>query len=475
MSKINSTSQKQQDNRLAGGFGNIAAKQSNENTLRRLVLSNMLWEDIAYVNHQHITFVDGLSVTDQIISIIPLCDGKTVADIAVESRMNQKLRHIPLFLAAEMCKHEHTRKYVADVLDTVITRADMITDFIAIYWRDGKCPLCRQAIKGLSRAFHHFDEYQFAKYDRNTPIKLRDAMFLVHPKPQSDEETELFKRIANRTMATPDTWEVALSSGADKRETFTRLIDEHKLGAMAMMRNLRNMCDVGVDSQTIINGIRNANGSMLLPLDYYKAYVNSPDEYRDVIDEKMVSSYGKLPKLPGHTLFILDVSGSMRMKLSSKSQFTRMDAAYAMAILAANQCEKCTFVATAGNDWSREHSTSIVEVKEKGFANTSLFNEYYKELGGGGIFTRQCLEWCAEQLEGQQIDRIIVFSDSQDCDIVNVKPSPFGTHNYICDVSSNIHGVNYKGVWDAEITGFSDHFITYIAALEGIENKFENE
>lgn len=52
-------------------------------------------------------------------------------------------------------------------------------------------------------------------------------------------------------------------------------------------------------------------------------------------------------------------------------------------------------------------------------------------------------------------------------------PKPFGTYNYICDVSAHTKGVNYKGVWTAEISGFSEHFITFIAAMEGIQNTFE--
>lgn len=54
-------------------------------------------------------------------------------------------------------------------------------------------------------------------------------------------------------------------------------------------------------------------------------------------------------------------------------------------------------------------------------------------------------------------------------------PKPFGKHNYICDVSSERHGVNYKGVWDAEISGFSENFLLFIAAYEGIENVFEEQ
>ena len=71
-------------------------------------------------------------------------------------------------------------------------------------------------------------------------------------------------------------------------------------------------------------------------------------------------------------------------------------------------------------------------------------------------------------------DRIIVFSDSQDCDWPDKRiPKPFGRHNYICDVSAHTKGINYKGVWTAEISGWSEHFLTFIASLEGIENTFE--
>jgi 60 kDa SS-A/Ro ribonucleoprotein len=41
---------------------------------------------------------------------------------------------------------------VADTLFTVIQRPDEITEFLAIYWKDGKQPLSAQVKKGLARA-----------------------------------------------------------------------------------------------------------------------------------------------------------------------------------------------------------------------------------------------------------------------------------------------------------------------------------
>ena len=60
--------------RLAGGSGALAAKQSNVALLRRAVLANLLWEDVAYM--------DGLKVAEEIKRLIPLCPALDVYNIA---------------------------------------------------------------------------------------------------------------------------------------------------------------------------------------------------------------------------------------------------------------------------------------------------------------------------------------------------------------------------------------------------------
>ena len=469
MSKVNPTvknSSMEKYIRLAGDTGLRAAKQSDIQQLRRMTLANLLWEDCAYV--------DGKSLADEIARLIPLCDAKDVANLALECRLVQKLRHTPLFIASEMCKYPEHRAWVGSILPRIITRADMITDFLAIYWKEGKRPLANQAKRGLAAAFHNFDEYQFAKYDRDAEIKRRAVMFLCHPKATDEKEQELFKKIAERNLDTPDTWEVALSSGADKKATWTRLIETHKIGGMAMLRNISNMMKAGVEQKVIKNGIKNIRGTMLLPLDYMKAARMCP-QFEQEIEDKMLDSYKDLPKLPGKTLFIVDVSGSMGSVTSGGTEFTRLDQACAMAMLAANQCEDYKLVATAGDDWASKGAHEWIQYPVKGFGLAGQIVGTRNNIDAGGIFTRQCLEWCKDKFEGETFDRIIIFSDSQDCDRANKIPHPFGINNYICDVSAHQHGVNYKGCWTAEISGWSEHFITYIAALEGIENTFTEE
>ena len=451
--------------RLAGGSGALAAKQSNVSLLRRAVLANLLWEDVAYM--------DGLKVAEEIKRLIPLCPVIDVYNIALEARLMQKLRHTPLFIAVEMCKYPEHKLFVADLLPKIITRADMLTDFLALYWKDGKKPICNQAKKGLRAAFHNFNEYKLAKYDRNAAIKLRDVMFLCRPKPNNDYETKLFKKVADRTLTPPETWEVLLSAGEDRKETWTKLIFENKIGGLAMLRNINNMKKADVDRRVIVEGLTRLKSSMLLPLDFLKAERMNPEFSRD-IEDAMLESYKNLPKLPGKTLFIVDVSGSMSSLTSGGSQFNRMDQACAMAMLAINQCEDYELVCTAGNDYTHVGAHEHILYPQKGFGIFQQIHATNKNIGSGGIFTRQCLEWCENRFRGQKFDRIIVFSDSQDCDLPTKRvPKPFGTYNYICDVSAHTKGVNYRGRWTAEISGWSEKFLTYIAALEGVENKFE--
>lgn len=472
MSKINPTvkptPKMDVNTRLAGGFGMAAAVQSNIALLRRAVLANLLWEDVAYM--------DGKSVTEEIKRLIPLCKAEDVYNLAREARLLQKLRHTPLFIAVEMCKYPQTRQYVDKLLPEIITRADMLTDFVAIYWKEnGKgASICNKAKKGLADAFHNFNEYKLGKYDRDAEIKLRDVMFLCHPKPTNQYEEDLFKKVAERSLAIPDTWEVALSAGKDKKATWERLITEKKLGGKATLMNLRNMRDASVEKKVINEALKNLNGTMLLPLDFLKAARFAP-EFDSQISDAMVESYKNLPKLPGRTLFIVDVSGSMGSTTSSGSVFNRMDQACAMAMLAANQCEDFELMATAGNDGACKQASKWIQYPKKGFDIIKQIEDTRSSVGYGGIFTRQCLEWAKSQpWYGKGFDRVIIFSDSQDCDYYNKIPAPFGKYNYICDVSAHTKGVNYRGVWTAEISGWSEHFLTYIAAYEGIENTFES-
>lgn len=444
--------------RLAGNQGAPAAIQDAEALLRRAVMTCLLWENIAYES--------GNEVVTNIVKLIPNVAAETVYEIALEARLKQKLRHVPLFIALEMLKYDAHRAYVAKLLPQIITRADQLTDALALYFKNGKKPIAKALQKGLAASFANFGEYHFAKYDRDNAVKLRDVLFLTHPKPADKEREVLYKKIAERELTTPDTWEVELSASKDKKASWTRLLNDRKLGALALLRNLRNMTQAKVEEKLVREALKTAKSQWLLPLNFLSAYKENKQYVRE-IENMMFRMFSDAPKLKGHTVFVVDVSGSMWSVISSKSTLKRQEVASAMAVFAAEMCESVTIYATAGSDSKRIHATERL-TPHRGFALIDTIETAKGRLGGGGIFTRQCLDFIKKDLNNATPERIIIFSDSQDCDTVKQLPAPFGTYNYIVDVSSNKNGVNYKGVWSAEVSGWSEHFLTFIAAFEGL-------
>ena len=442
---------------LAGGYGPSAAKQSDYAMLRRMVMTCLLWEDAAYV--------DGLSIADHISDLVPKVSAEKVAALTVEARYEQKLRHIPLFVIREMAKLQSHKHLVASTLEKVINRPDELCEFLSIYWKDGKIPISAQVKKGLAAAFTKFDEYQLAKWDKSgKSISLKDVMLLVHPAPKDEEQSSLWKRLLDGNLKTPDTWEVGLSAAknlSEKRDVWINLINGQKLGAFAVLKNLRNMEDAGVPRDIIAKAINDANPAMLLPVNFFSAAKYAPSYIRQ-IEDLMFKCIAQYKKLPGWTLMIVDVSGSMDCPISTRSEFTRMHAGAAMAVLAAEMCENIVIYATAGSGSRRTHATvKIPPYRGFALANTIMSNR----LGMGGIFTHQCLEYIKSE-EKEIPDRIIVFSDSQDCDSTFKLPKPFGKRNYIVDVSPHKNGINYKGVWTAEISGWSEGFLRFISEYE---------
>jgi hypothetical protein len=478
--------------RLAGGFGPHAAKQSDEMKLRRLVMANLLWEDLAYC--------DGEQVAGMIQATVPLVPAEAVAAIAKEARFQQKLRHVPLLLAREMARHASHKHLVAGLLPEIIRRPDEASEFLSIYWatNDGKKTLSAQVKKGLAAAMGKFDEYQLDKWNKtDKEIKLRDVVFLSHPKPrdvqgQQGQEIErkyragvakvmrhpeaLLSRLINDQLKTANTWEVGMSaakSDEDKKAVWEGLITTGKMPSFALLKNLRNMTQAKVSRKIMAQAFETCRVDWLLPIDFIRAKDAAPDWSRE-IEQLMFRMCAGLPKFEGWSVFVVDVSGSMNEALSGRTEHNRIAAAASMCILATEMCEHISVYATAGNDTTRVHKTAKL-TPVRGFALANEIDKQTRVLGGGGIFTRQVCDYIREH-EAEQPDRTIFFTDSQDCDLPNRRtPVPPGKRNYIIDVSAHSHGVNYAGKWDAEISGWSEAFLKFIAALEGAEVRDEEE
>jgi len=417
--------------------GASARHISPELQLRRSVLACLLWESQFYE--------DGVEIAGRIAELVPKVAAEKVAALAIEAREQMKLRHAPLLLGREMARHKTHRHLVGDTLARVIQRADELSEFVAIYWKDGRVPLSGQVKKGLAAAFPKFDEYQLAKYDRGGPIKLRDVLFLSHAKPRDAAQAGVWKRLIWGRLTTPDTWEVALSSGAEKREAWERLLREQKLGALALLRNLRNMKDAGVDEDLVLAALREMSTARVLPFRFLAAARYAP-QWEETLEQAMLKSVATQEKLPGKTIVLVDISGSMIAPLSRRSEMQRTDAAYGLAVLLREIGEKVGVFS---------FSDHLAEVPaRRGFALRDAIDASQQH---GATYLGKAVE---ELNKKERYDRLIVITDEQAHDSV---PAPKGK-GYVINVASYKNGVGY-GKW-THIDGWSEAVIEYIRTLE---------
>jgi len=457
--------------RVAGGSGAVAAALPPFQALRRATLATLLWQDKAYES--------GSEVAKEIQRLIPQCSAQAVADLAVEIRTKQGIRSTPLFLLRELVRVQANRALVGEYLPKVIQRADEIPEFLAMYWKDGKQPLASQVKKGLRVAFNNFQEYHLSKYKAGGGgVSMRDAAFMVHVKPDASVRRRYTKaeRAAGETPTPPltgrevtfqnlcqeglgaaDTRESMLSQAKDsagQRDGFIRLIDEKKLGALATLRNLRKMEEVGVPTATIRQAIRAANPERLLPGNFWQAAIATP-QYRDALEELMGKCMARYRRLPGTTLFVVDCSGSMASPVSKHSTLSRLHAGLSLAKMAQMVCDKSHVFLTGDSTVPVTSPLVLGEIpKERGPG------------GYGGIYTARCVNYLKERFKAEDAERLIIISDSQDCEYSGVTPAPHWKKNYLVDVSSHTLGINYRGVWTAEIAGWSPAFIEYFSEFE---------
>lgn len=406
-----------------------------EQALRRSVLSCLLWEDEFYE--------DGKSIADRIVENASKVSTETVAALAIEARRVHGLRHAPLLLLLDLIRRGGTG--VAEAIDGTIKRADEMSELVALYWlkNPGK-DLSKQMKTGLARAFGRFNEYSLAKYDRDGAVKLRDVLFLTHPKPKDDEQAALFKRVADRTLVAPDTWEVALSGGANKKETFERLLREDKLGYLALLRNLRGMTEAGVDTDLIKAAIIARKGAELVFPFRYTAAARACPQLEPAIDQALCEAVSSAPKLGGKTVVLVDVSGSMDAAMSSKSDLKRIDAAATLASVIHGDLRVFTF------------SHQVVEVPPRtGMAGVDAI---IRSQPHGGTYLGQAIDVLNQKVPH---DRLIVITDEQSHDRV---PDPIAKTAYMINVASNKNGVGY-GKW-VHIDGFSEAVIRFIMEYE---------
>lgn len=299
---------------------------------------------------------------EELIGKVAVEDPEYLMKLASFARNEMYLRSAPIFLLIEATKHVDAKPFIKRWTPKIICRADELTESLALFIQkngsigsQGKASLSHCLKDGLAASFHNFNRYQFAKYDRDGAVKLRDVLRLVHPKPKDTFESETFKMIKERTLPAPDTWEVAISTKGSTKENWESILP--KMGYMAVLRNINNFIKVGLEPSKVTPILTNPKliaDSKQFPFRFLSAYkavhgniwnehgwesTKSEDpfikkEYSKALEIALELSVKNVPYWVGRTFITCDSSSSMDCPISQRSTVWRSDIGMVMGALA---------------------------------------------------------------------------------------------------------------------------------------------
>lgn len=378
---------------------------------------------------------DRLARIQHLIQEVAAADPQFIAKLAIYARENMHLRSVPLVLLVELARLHNGDDLVRRTTRRVIQRVDEITELLACYqMANGRFEtkklnkLSNQLQKGIADAFNRFDEYQFAKYNRATAVKLRDALFLVHPKAKDAQQQQLFDKIVSDTLAVPYTWETALSKAgqqvadpAEKQQLFAQkweeLVLSGKLGYMALLRNLRNLLEANISAaamEAVVQKLADpeqVRRSKQLPFRFLAAYRelrSVPSGYTPAVLEALESAVlvatehlqGFAPET--RVVIASDTSGSMQVPLSARSSIQLIDVGILLSMLLQSRCKSVT-TGIFGTDYQvvqMPRKNVLTNVERVSQVNVGWATNGYKVIED--LIHRQVI-----------VDKVMLFTDCQ--------------------------------------------------------------
>ncbi|MFB6985954.1 MULTISPECIES: TROVE domain-containing protein [unclassified Streptomyces] len=360
-----------------GGRGHL---RDNRSELFLLAVANFVSQQTFYE--------DGEQRDDrfaQLVRVLAVGDPEWTAGLLHWLRRDGQMRTASIVGAAEYVKARldagaEDGPSNRQVVDSVLLRADEPGELLG-YWtsRYGRAvpkPVKRGIADAVRRLYHG---KSLLKYDTASKgYRFGDILNIVHasPDPEKPWQGELFRYAldrrhhpeaavvpasdrtltahrtlmelpveerravvtgedgADRLAAAGMTWEALAGwlQGPMDAAAWEAVIPS--MGAMALLRNLRNFDEAGVSDEVAARVAAKicdpdvVAASRQFPFRYLAAYRHAPSlRWAHPLEKALGHSLRNVPALPGRTLILVDRSGSMWSPLSDRSQLNRADAA----------------------------------------------------------------------------------------------------------------------------------------------------
>jgi hypothetical protein len=358
------------------------------------------------------------------------------------ARGEGNMRTAPLVAACEYIRgwHVHDKTVpapeAARLVAEVCQRADEPGEILA-YW-DGSYgrPFPRALLTGVRHAVERlYTDRALVKWDSDkAPFRFGDVIELTHPKPLSGYFSGTWKRAIderhNRAELSPaervDEYRSWIVAGAPLEEiptlaTWENLSAHHKMdaaawqavipqmGYMALLRNLRNFEQAGVDTATLnavaakIADPAEVARSRQFPFRFWSAWKHSGTmRFGRELEEALTWSCHNVPDLAGRTLVMVDVSGSMHAPMSGKSKLQAYEAAQLFGAVVHSRAEDSVLAAFASTADTYDGPRHSVLRTVEAFSALSV---------GAATYTWQCAG--ALWVKSGPFDRIVIVTDEQ--------------------------------------------------------------
>jgi hypothetical protein len=485
MSKFNQKSTTKTEN-FAGGE---AYKQSPELELISILLTSFAQDQ--YYRSANDTF-------KQLDNLIVKVDPEFSAKAAIYSRTEFGMRSISHVIASKLAKQLGRKTWAKKFYENIIYRPDDMTEIIAYHFAENQ-KLSASMKKGFANAFNKFDAYQLAKYrGENKAVKLVDVVNLVHPK-GNDKNSEALKLLVDGKLVSENTWETELTQAGQKAESkeqkdklkkdaWSKLIKEHKLGYFALLRNLRNITEqapeVLTDALKMLTDEKLIKKSLVLPFRFVTAIEEikklNTENVRDIIialNKALDISCNNVPIFDGKTIVVVDFSGSMGEGLKS----CRGQASLLGSILAKSNNSDFMIFGNHSEYVNFNPMDSILTIVEYMNGLNNYYGGNSKHNVGHGTNFHSIFETL-----NKSYDRIIILSDMQGwigynspVSKFNEYKNRFNTNPYIYSFDLNSYGsMQFPEQNVFCLAGFSEKIFDIMKLLEtdkkALINKINN-
>lgn len=419
---------------------------------------------------------------ERIKQLIVLCDKKFIAQAAIYARTKFGMRSITHVVASELAKYIGGQPWAQNFYQAIVYRPDDMLEILSYHKaKNGKYSNAMK--KGFAKAFNKFGEYELAKYrGENKGVKLVDTVNVVHPK-STEKNKKALNDLMNGTLKSIDTWESKLTQAGQKAENndeklelkkdaWTGLIQERKLGYFALLKNLRNIIEQAPDAlQGALEMLVDPNlirKSLVLPFRFITANeeiqkMASSAAVRNTmiyLNKALDISISNVPGFEGETLVVLDESQSMK-----QNKVDTIGALFAAVLVKKNNCDLITFGGSA-----RYRNMNVLD------SITTMTKDLTFNMGNTDFH-------CIFQAANKLYNRIIILSDMQGWVGHHAPTAAYNQYKLRTNAKPFIYSIDLAGYGSMQfpepqvfcLAGFSEKVFDFMKMIEQDKNAMVNE